>query len=110
MIRNKRYMLAEELPCKYPQLQRLPFLCSDIELPDVYEDAGHALVYLLYSGNYKKIRSLPSIDTCGIVGKDRRSILVYHASRGYGLPVPNSLPNVTLSTSVKKCLRMTYLA
>jgi hypothetical protein len=66
-------------------------LCSEIALPDVYEDAGHTLVHFLYSGNYETIRSPSDIDTCGITGEYRRSILVYHASRKCGLPDLESL-------------------
>jgi hypothetical protein len=86
VIGNKRYKLPNEFLCKCPQLQQQSFLTSEIALPDVYEDAGHTLVHFLYSGNYETIVSPPDIDTCGIVGEYRRSILVYHASRKCEIP------------------------
>ncbi|QQK45928.1 hypothetical protein Pdw03_0826 [Penicillium digitatum] len=62
-----------------------------IALPDVYEGAGHTLVHFFYSGNYETILSPPDVDTCGIAGEYRRSILVYHASRKCEIPGLESL-------------------
>ncbi|KAJ5200406.1 hypothetical protein N7472_005610, partial [Penicillium cf. griseofulvum] len=67
-------------------LQQQSFLTSEIALPDIYEDAGHTLVHFFYSGNYETILSPPDIDTCGIAGEYKRSILVYHASRKCEIP------------------------
>ncbi|CAG8333871.1 unnamed protein product [Penicillium salamii] len=86
VIGNKRYKLPKEFLCKCPQLQQQSFLTSEIALPDVYEDAGHTLVHFFYSGNYETILSPPDIDTCGIAGEYKRSVLVYHASRKCDIP------------------------
>lgn len=54
-------------------------------LHDIHEDAGHTLVHFLYSGEYETINEPLNEDTSDIGREYKRSILVYQASRKYGV-------------------------
>ena len=52
---------------------------------DVDEDVGHTVVHFLYTGGYQTVRSSLDKGTTDLAREYKRSILVYHASRAWGL-------------------------
>ncbi|PLN84983.1 hypothetical protein BDW42DRAFT_17601 [Aspergillus taichungensis] len=54
-------------------------------MSDVDEDVGHTMVHFLYTGGYETVRSPLGEGTSDLAREYKRSVLVYHASRTWGL-------------------------
>lgn len=54
-------------------------------MSDVYEDVGHTVVHFLYTGGYETVSSPLDEGTSDLAREYKRSVLVYHASRAWGL-------------------------
>ncbi|KAI9042483.1 uncharacterized protein KD926_005564 [Aspergillus affinis] len=55
-------------------------------MSDIHEDVGHTMVHFLYTGGYETVNSPLDEGTSDISREYKKSVLVYHASRTYGLP------------------------
>ncbi|KAJ5654767.1 hypothetical protein N7490_001770 [Penicillium lividum] len=54
-------------------------------MSDVDGDVGHTVVHFLYTGGYETVSSPLDEGTSDLAREYRRSVLVYHASRTWGL-------------------------
>ncbi|KAJ5646726.1 hypothetical protein N7490_003098 [Penicillium lividum] len=54
-------------------------------MSDVNEDVGHTVVHFLYTGAYETVSSPLGEGTSDLAREYKRSVLVYHASRTWGL-------------------------
>ncbi|KAJ5520690.1 hypothetical protein N7463_001143 [Penicillium fimorum] len=54
-------------------------------MPDIDEDVGHTVVHFLYTGGYETVSSPLDEGISDLAREYKRSVLVYHASRTWGL-------------------------
>ncbi|KAF7183613.1 hypothetical protein CNMCM7691_003892 [Aspergillus felis] len=90
-IGDKSYGIPGQYLRKCPQLDRDWSSDPNLTLTDVHEDAGHTFANFLYTGTYETTRSTLDQGTSGVATEFRRSVLVYQASRTYGLPILEAL-------------------
>jgi hypothetical protein len=90
-IGDKSYGIPGEYLRKCPQLDRDWSSDPNLTLTDVHEDAGHTFANFLYTGTYETTRSTLDQGTSRVAIEFRRSVLVYQASRTYGLPILEAL-------------------
>lgn len=58
---------------------------STLFMSHVDEDVGHTVVHFLYTGGYETVSSPRDEGTSDLAREYKRSVLVYHASRTWGL-------------------------
>ncbi|GIJ84987.1 hypothetical protein Asppvi_003842 [Aspergillus pseudoviridinutans] len=90
-IGDKSYGIPGQYLRKCPQLDRDWSSDPNLTLTDVHEDAGHTFANFLYTGTYETTRSTLDHGTSRVATEFRRSVLVYQASRTYGLPILEAL-------------------
>ncbi|CAG8119635.1 unnamed protein product [Penicillium nalgiovense] len=83
--RNKRYGVPAQFLQNYQKLVLASLGSSTIFMSDIDEDVGHTLVHFLYTGGYETISSPLDEGISDLAREYKRSVLVYHASRTWGL-------------------------
>ena len=54
-------------------------------MPNVDEDVGHTVLHFLYTGDYETVNSPLDEGRSDLTREYKRSVLVYHAARNWGL-------------------------
>ncbi|KAJ5761448.1 hypothetical protein N7533_003487 [Penicillium manginii] len=82
---SKRYGIPAHFLRNYPKLAPARLGLSTFILSHVDEDVGHTVVHFLYTGGYETVSSPLSGCPSDLAREYKRSVLVYHASRTWGL-------------------------
>ncbi|KAJ5279040.1 hypothetical protein N7478_004412 [Penicillium angulare] len=83
--RSKRYDIPAHFLRNYPKFAPSRLGISTFILSHVDEDVGHTVIHFLYTGGYETVSSPLGGGTSDLAREYNRSVLVYHASRVWGL-------------------------
>ncbi|CRL21979.1 unnamed protein product [Penicillium camemberti] len=84
-LSSKQYGIPAHFLRNYPKLTPSSPGSSTIIMPNVNEDVGHTVLHFLYTGGYETVSSPLDEGVSDLAREYKRSVLVYYASRTWGL-------------------------